>query len=69
MNWINLQKKKFIHHRLQYNDEPNYLEINYFLTNDNITYEQLCKDSQYLLYISYMLNEPNNGSFYYQLTY
>ena len=24
-------KKKFIHHRLQYNDEPNYLEINYFL--------------------------------------
>ena len=49
-----------------FNNETNYIEINYFLSN-NITYEQLIKDSQYLNYIIYILNQTDENSLYYEL--
>ena len=47
-------------------NDNNFIEINYFLTN-NITYEQLIKDSQYLNYIIYVLNQTDENSLYYEL--
>ncbi len=50
--------------------ENNFLEINYFINkNDNITYNQLMKDSQYLSYIIYILDQRNEGSLYYELNH
>ena len=57
---------KIIFYYLDKNDNNNFIEINYFLTN-NITYEQLIKDSQYLNYIIYVLNQTDENSLYYEL--
>ena len=51
----------------QIDDYYNFIEIDYFLSNENITYEHLVKDSSYLLYIIYILNQTNEGSLYYKL--
>ena len=57
---------KIIYYKL--NDlENSFMEINYFLSNDNIEYNQLIKDSQYLTYIIYILNQTDEGSLYYEL--
>ena len=48
------------------NIDDNYIEINYFLKR-NITYEQLIKDSHYLNYIIYILNQTDENSLYYEL--
>ena len=48
--------------------EENYIEINYFLTN-NVTHEKLIKDSEYLNYIIYILNQTDESSLYYQLNH
>ena len=48
--------------------ENNFLEINYFINKDeNTSYNQLMKDSQYLSYIIYILNQKDEGSLYYEL--
>ena len=67
-NLAEFAKKKIIFYQL-YNSELNFLEIIYFIDNDNISYNELYKHSQYFLYISYLLNETNYGSLYYQLTH
>ena len=67
-NLSDFTTKKIIYYLLDDNDiENNFIEINYFLTNENITYNQLIKDSNYLLYIIYVLNQTNEGSLYYEL--
>ena len=59
---------KIIYYPFNINLESNFIEINYFLTN-NITYEQLIKDSQYLNYIIYVLNQTDENSLYYELNH
>ena len=49
--------------------EDNSIEINYFLKNENINYNQLIKDSQYLSFIIYILNQTEEGSLYYELNH
>ena len=62
-----LNTNKIIYYRV-YNDE-NFLEINYFLNNENNTYNQFIKDSQYLIYITYILNQTDENSLYYELNH
>ena len=45
----------------------NFVEIDFFLNNENTTYNQLIKDSKYLNYIIYILNQTNEGSLYHEL--
>ena len=61
-------KEKIIYYKLN-DGQSNYIEIDYFLNNDNIAYNQLIKDSQYLVYITYVLNKTNEGSLYYELNH
>jgi hypothetical protein len=61
------ETNKIIYYNLSDSDE-NYIEINYFLTN-NVKYEQLIKDSEYLNYIIYILNQTDESSLYYQLNH
>ena len=46
--------------------DNNYIEINYFLSN-NVTHGQLIKDSEYLNYIIYILNQTDENSLYHEL--
>ena len=62
-----LNTNKIIYYRV-YNDE-NFLEINYFLNDENNTYNQFIKDSQYLIYITYILNQTDENSLYYKLNH
>ena len=62
-----LNTNKIIYYRV-YNDE-NFLEINYFLNDENNTYNQFIKDSQYLIYITYILNQTDENSLYYELNH
>ena len=66
-NLSDFETNKIIYFELKDVDD-NYIEINYFLNKkDNITYNQLIKDSQYLSYIIYILNRTDEGSLYYEL--
>ena len=58
---------KIIYYQLT-DPDTNYIEINYFLTN-NATHEQLIKDSQYFNYIIYILNQTDENSLYYELNH
>ena len=58
---------KIIYYQLT-DPDTNYIEINYFLTN-NATHEQLIKDSQYFNYIIYILNQTDENSLYYKLNH
>ena len=50
-------------------DENNYLKINYYINNINISNEQQFNiDSKYFNYIKDVLQETRNGSLYYELT-
>ena len=51
------------------NTENNYLKINYYINNTNISdIEQLHIDSKYFNYIKDILQETKEGSLYYELT-
>ena len=66
-NLSNFTTNKIIYFKINDTDN-NFLEINYFINkNDNISYNQLIKDSQYLSYIIYILNQRDEGSLYYEL--
>ena len=66
-NLSNFTTNKIIYYKID-DDENNFIEINYFLNkNNNIKYNQLIKDSQYLLFIDYILNQKDEGSLYYEL--
>ena len=66
-NISEFNKGKIIYYKLN-DGENNFIEIDYFF-NTNIAYNQLIKDSQYLLYITYILNRTNEGSLYYELNH
>lgn len=66
-NLTSFNTNQLIYDRVGDNDHF-YIEINYFLTKrKNATYNQLIKDSQYLLYIIYILNQTNSASLYHEL--
>ena len=66
-NLYNFTTNQIIYMNL-FGSEQNFLEINYFLTkDDNTKYNELIRDSQYLIYITYILNQTNEGSLYYEL--
>ena len=67
-NISDFKTKRIIYYQLD-DDDHNYIRINYFLVNENISYNQLYKDTQYLDYIIYILNQTNEGSLYHQLNY
>ena len=66
-NLYNFTTNQIIYMNL-FGNEQNFLEINYFITKDgNTLYNELIKDSQYLIYITHILNQTNEGSLYYEL--
>lgn len=67
-NLQNFATNKIIYYRIE-NTENNYLKINYYINNTNISdIEQLHIDSKYFNYIKDILQETKEGSLYYELT-
>ena len=65
-NTSDFTTKKIIFYPIS-NRGINFVEIDFFLNNENTTYNQLIKDSKYLNYIIYILNQTNEGSLYHEL--
>ena len=66
-NLYNFTTDKIIYMNV-FSTEQNFIEVNYYISKDNITtYNQLIKDSIYFEYITYILNQTNEGSLYYEL--
>ena len=68
-NLYNFTTDKIIYMNI-FGSEQNFIEINYYISKDDeTTYNQLIKDSQYFAFITYILNQTNEGSLYYELNH
>ena len=67
-NYTILNTNKIIYHQIN-DSENNYIKINYYIRNNNISLNQLYKDLGYFNYLKYILDETNEDSLYYNLTH
>ena len=66
--YTSLNTSKIIYHLIERN-ESNYMKINYYISNNNASLDELYIDSGYFNYLKYILDETHNESLYYILTH